>query len=132
MEEITTATLHVVTMTGIAIPVMIVTCLGVRIATITLVHVVHQVTVIADVVHVVVATPPPVAMIGPTPAPVLDHHLQLRVIAAVTGAGMTVGYLASLIPPRITEVGAESCLTPTIGRDDILLWLASPFADYLV
>ena len=132
MEEITTATLHVVTMTGIAIPVMIVTCPGVRIATITLDHVVHLVTVIVDVVRVVVATPPPVAMIGPTPALVLGHHLQLRVIAVVTESGMTVGLLANLIPPRITEVGAGSCLTPTIGRDDILLWLASPFADYLV
>ena len=132
MEEITTATLHVVTMTGIAFPVKTVTCPGVRIATVTLDHVVHLVTVIVDVVHGVVATPPPIAMIGPTPAPVLVHILQLRVIAAVKGAGMKVGHLASLIPTRITEVGVGSCLTLTIGRDDILLWLASPFADYLV
>ena len=132
VEEITIATLHVVTMTGTTIPVIIITCPGVRIATVTLGHVVPLVTVTVDVVHVVVATPPPIAMIGPTPAPVLVHILQLRVIAAVKGAGMKVGHLASLIPTRITEVGVGSCLTLTIGRDDILLWLASPFADYLV
>ena len=132
MEEITTATLHVVTMTGITIPVMIVTCPGVRIATVTLDHVVHLVTVIVDVVHVVVATPPPIAMIGPTPALVLGHLLQLRVTAVVTEAGMKVGHLANLIPTRITEVGVGSCLTPITGRDDIMLWHASSFADYLV
>ena len=85
-----------------------------------------------DVNHAVVDTPPPIAMIGPTPVPDLGRLLQPHVIAAETGAGMTVGHLANLTPTRIPEVGVGSCLTPTTGRDDIMPWHASPLADYLV
>ena len=128
MEETAIAILHVVTMTGVTTLAIVITYPGVRDTAITLGHVVIPVTVTVDGVHAAVDAPPPIATIGPTPVPDLGRHLQLRVIVA--GTGMTVvGHLASLIPTRILEVGAESCLTLITGRDDILLWLASPFLE---
>ena len=132
MEEIAIAILHVVTMTGVTTLVMVITYPGARDTAITLGHAAALATVTVDVVHAAVDTPPPIAMIGPTPVPDLGRLLQPRVIAAETGAGMTVGHLANLTPIRIPEVGVGSCLTPITGRDDIMLWHALPFADYLV
>ena len=129
MEETAIAILDVATMTGATTLVAVITHPGAHETAITLGHAVALVTVTVDVVHAAVNTPPPIAMIGPTPVPDLGRLLQPRVIAAETGAGMTVGHLANLTPIRNPEVGVGSCLILIKGRDDIMFWHASPWTD---
>ena len=121
-------------MTGVITRVVAITHPAVLVTGITLGHAVTQVatSVTVDVALAVAGTPPPIAMTGPTPDPDLVRLLQPRVIAAVTGAGIAVGLQASLTPTWMPETGAGSCLIHPIGGDDIMLWHASPCADYLV
>ena len=120
------------TATGVTTRVVAVTPPDLLETGIALGHAVTPVTTVVtvDVAPSVVGTPLPIAMAGPTPVPDLDRSLQPRVITAETGAGITVGIQASLTPTWMPETCAGSCLTQTIGRNDIMLWHASPYYFY--
>ena len=122
------------TATGVTTHVVAIAPPAVLESDIALSHAVTPVTtaVTINIAPAVAGTPSPMAMTGPTPVPDLARLLQPRVIAAETGAGKTVGLQASLIPTRMPETGTGSSLILTKGGDDIVLWHASPCADYLV